>query len=381
MTMSEPLRPHSANAPWRVATVVLLAAGVLCLASCENTPAGPPRAAVVVNPYGFGQLDLAYASWALELATAAKDTLETMGELKSNIYGFVQRDIDYADSVAQAAASSQASLQQMLDDGDFSDVGDFIPDQFQIDGGFAYWEVQQVQLDSLDSPYWEGQRELAMASSNVDWIEVCDLVLGSLDTRQTMVDSMLHGLAADELFIHQMSGETVRQLVARKTRLEQTIIDYHEGLVLILPLAIELQLPDWSGLENFLLSESQIEVSTAYWNAELDSLELSRIPYWEGQLALARDSGNSFWVQFCEHTVSNLGMFEELAGSVLDGLTLDAVFIGGGSEESLQEVVSRKTELASQEIDYYSDLVDVISEGIALGILFESDLGRDGLRY
>jgi hypothetical protein len=325
----------------------------------------------VINSYNFQNVDLESAELSLALAMEGKSALDSLGQLRSNPYQFHQIDVDFADSLLQQAISTKAALQNMLDTKNFKNLGRFIPNQEQVNTGRSYWRSQRAQVDSVTRPYWLTQRHLAVLAQSQRWIDLCEHMISNLELQIRMIDTTFKELNYDEAVLQGHTTETAIQIVNRKIVRVQLAIAYYTDLKSVVNEAIELKIPDWSSLADFIPSLQKIEEGKAYWHTEIDSITISRIPYWEGQSKLAVNAGNQYWDDFCEHMVENLNRLLSLAGESLSNLEFDLAFINSESQESIEEIVERKKNLVSHQVEYYTYLIQVIAEGMALGLLVQ----------
>lgn len=320
-------------------------------------------------PYNSNLMNLYEAGRLLSFAEADSKSLASMGKPMPNPYGFAQRDVNWAGAQCENARQSQIVLREMLLTEKYSRLGEFIPDQEQIDTGKDYWSKQMREIDSLAFPYWMNQREWAKSADDSSWMTLCDDMLDLQGMRIEMIDAILGGLHADESLIDWPGWETPEHVVERKILVEQVKLTYYAHAILALYSAIRLEVADWSGIDLFIADSMRIEMGRTYWLSQVDSTTSIWIPFWETEKENSAKSGDAARTEFCQALLSNLNTYLDLASVTLLDLSADSTLIAALSGERIRDIWERKFELAVQRVAYYRDLVDVVELGVDQGIL------------
>jgi hypothetical protein len=359
-------RPSASTAHWVNSLII---GAVLCVISCDNSPVEP--VSVLVNPYSFESSDLESARLCFNKALQDSVTLEGLEQLSLNPYQFKGEDIAFATQNLQESTAKRATLQSMLDRRDYEGLGGFIPNHAQIDEGRAYWFAEKARVDTVAKPYWQDEHQCSLQAQCQTWGDFCEDMIDNLRRYDYVIYLVLEGLDLDEDILNRSTAETLNQVASRKMYVETVRVIYFTDLVGLLNRGMELEIPDWTGLGDFIPSMEQIEQGKTYWLERSEAASAVEIPYWQSQRRLASTWENAYWTAFCVHMIESLDDLVDLAQAHLEDLQSDRDFINGKSGESPESVANRKRGLASREIEYYGALMDVISEGMALGVLLQ----------
>jgi len=125
----------------------------------------------------------------------------------------------------------------------------------------------------------------------------------------------------------------------------------------------------WSNVDNNIWafwppSQEQIDDGVSYWEQVKTVIESADLPYWESQKDSAQVSDNQLWQEFCDTMLELQSLRLLLADAMLADLAADREVLNGSSSGS--GVRSRKTELFTQEINYYSHLTSALELGTQL---------------
>ena len=335
------------------------------LVSCDYKP--PTPAAVLTNPYNFSDEDVRIASMSRENSNGAYDRLTAFGDDIVNPYDFSLDDTVYAQEELAIAWENYEIFQTALDSEEYSILDSIIPSPEQIDSGLAYWNQQLTEVTGTTIPYWQNQLELAVISQNDCWIELCQNMNMALGYHLALIDSTIQGLIADrELWPYPW--ETPREIVLRKKYREQLAIYYYSLIIVVIRNGVELVTGDYDGLGDFILSSEDINTGLLYWLQERDLVETERQPFWADEAIKADISQNEYWTTFVQHMRSCLAEYQVLIDSTIYNLRMDSTLVSNIMSESPESITQRKIELVSREIIYFGFLVDVLEEGMSLGI-------------
>ncbi|MFC1475884.1 hypothetical protein ACFLQW_02660 [Candidatus Zixiibacteriota bacterium] len=344
-----------------------------------------------------------------------KDSLlHTLDEKKPsglNPYQIHQSDIDAAEATLRTLGNLEGKLQVIVDTGNLDNYDRIviIPNQSTINEGREYWSAEIQLIDSISRPYWHAQYELAAGEAIQQWIDLCKRMIGSLDYREAMGYAILEDLNYDEAVIHGGS-ETALEIASRKLQRTRIEIEYFSDLSEVLGEAIILELPklegsetpeevlrrkyrreelaaefysrllgaldqgmaltfaDYSELSTFIPPPEIIDDGITYWQAEIELITVEQIPFWGEQVSLATDAGNALWLEFTENMSENVASRLELAQRQVKDLQQDSILVAGLTIEAPAQIVQRKLELLSFQIQYLESLINVLAEGLSLGI-------------
>jgi len=353
----------------RMSGVLLISLNVsLILLSCTENTVNP--VSIVINPYSYQRADLDSARFSLSMALQNQDTIVSIGlRLQTNPYNFQQADSISTVSLRQNELATKSNLQAMLNQGNYSSLHFYIPSMSAILSGKTYWQNEKTQIDIVTKPYWQKQHSQATLFHYTAWINFCTHMMNSLELKIHMIDTTLLGLDYDKAILDNTSPETTAGIVNRKIALQTCKITYLDDLLSVIKEARNLQIPDFSGISKLIPSVTAIEHGKSFWAAAIDSTQKYEIPYWEGQLQIARKSGNELWILFCEHLIDNLNQYISLGNSSLSDLDFDLKIVTEISSETPPEIINRKKNLISLQIDFYTNLIQIMEEEMALGIL------------
>ncbi|HOX53827.1 MAG TPA: hypothetical protein PLC32_00010, partial [Candidatus Omnitrophota bacterium] len=302
--------------------------------------------------------------------------LQSMGQPKPNPYDFSQEDVAAIDSLYADAQAKADELRDMLFRDDFTDIDKYIPSQGQIDSTRIYYNAQVDSINTVRLPFWEAQRTLARRMDIQPWVTVCNTMIYRLQEELTVIAEILHNADLDEAVINGTSSEDGRDIALRKLHLEGTTkSNYYYRLGRAITLAMELTIPDYSGLGDFISSQEQINEGRPYWAAQADTINTVSIPYWQSQRTLGENQNMPDLVSVANNMIASLNEQLSLIQSIQNNFNLDEAIINGTSTETPQAIVARKIALENQKITYYTNLISVINQAMELTIPDYSGLG------
>jgi len=316
------------------------------------------------NPYGISPVDLGAAR---EQAIGHRATL---GKLTGR-YGFTEIDIDYASQQLADARTRRDQLAWMALSGDFRLFGNFFMALEDIRAGIEYWTGERQRIINEAQPYWDGQQDLAVASTDQAWIIFCDRMVNNLLLAINWIDRTIARLEVDETIIANEEVPHLRNTAYDKMAVEEAAIAYWEDLVGVLNQDLAGLALDWGNVENLIASLEGANEGTDYWFAEQDSISMSSLPYWQQELELATEGGVEEWIGLCDHMIASLKWRLDVAQATIADLATDRDFIENEGGESLEELYRRKRLYHAEATPYFEDLFNVLREAASLALIRE----------
>lgn len=335
----------------------------LGLASGGCSAPDDPMPAVQRNPYGFSSDDLRGALGEQLQGVADREVLKS----RPNPYGFRPEDLEFASAERDLAAARRSALADMLQQGRYNNLGNYVQSPSAIPEGVTYWTSVQEDIRGSALPYWAVEREGAARDSSDLRISFCDDMRASLERKDRLAELIVSDLHGDQN-IHNGYEEPAADLAGRKLAVQDSTFVYYSNLLTKLEVGIALDLLDWGRARRFVVSPADVPIESAYWQEQRTRLRREDRPFWELEVARSVGAGNLEWTELCEGMRSSVNRRDSLATRVLLDLVRDEELGFDPSSQTLDEVVVRKRALVDLRIRTAAESADMLRRGMALAI-------------
>ncbi|MFC1675043.1 L,D-transpeptidase family protein, partial [Candidatus Omnitrophota bacterium] len=199
-----------------------------------------------------------------------------------NPYGFTPADTHDAALHVLDAQGAKVVLNYMLESGDTTGLGNFIPGIDTIILWQNYWRDQKDTIELVMRPYWQAQHDTALISGYQPWITWSDSMLLSVDRYDSMAGINLYDLHMDSLIRGGQSQEDSMQIVVRKIGVFDMREFYYSDLFGILVEGMNLNIPNLSGIGDFITARESVHAGRLWIAGQQDSLD-SWIDYYRSR--------------------------------------------------------------------------------------------------
>jgi hypothetical protein len=351
---------------YKIRFLLLITLLAIIVSSCERVTPLDPNGTVSMNPYHIATADIEDARNNMESASNALSALSAI-QHNFNPYNFTDQDTLYAYNKSLVANQNINDVYNMISNHNYTNIGNYICDFFDLDSSANYWGGQQNILLNQEIPYWQSQLIDAQNSRIQDWIKVCQRMLNNLSLKNLYIATMIADISHDS-DLYWVGDESGFSIANRKLLLFTREKNYYADLVAVMTLSRRLDILGWSGIMPYIIESNQISTSIQYWQAQKNDTVVTSIPYWQEEIQKSTHENNDELLLFNQHMLDCDYLKIAMIDTMLQDLESDQIYDNGTSTSSFGSVKDRKNILFSSKKNYYSHLADALFEGYSLGV-------------